>query len=129
MSLVHTTVTRNALAQATQLQCDSGSGHPNAIIQLATDSGFGTILSTLQMSSASFGTASGGVITANSITPDSSAAGTGTAAYFRICNRAGTEVLRGTVTAVSGGDIVLNSTSIVTGATVSISSLTWAAPA
>lgn len=68
--------------------------------------------------------ASGGVLTLNAITQDSSANATGTATWFRIDSSGGTNhVLDGDV-GTSGSDLNLNSTSIVTGGTVSISSFT-----
>jgi hypothetical protein len=72
--------------------------------------------------------ASGGVLTLNAITQDSSADATGTATWFRIVKSDGTTfVLDGTV-GTSGADLNLNSTSIVVGGTVSISSFTITAP-
>ncbi len=64
------------------------------------------------------------VITANAITSDASAAATGTAAWFRLWDSAGTTpVLDGTV-GVSGCDLTINSVSISAGGAVSASSLT-----
>lgn len=68
--------------------------------------------------------ASGGVLTLNAITQDSSANATGTATWFRIVQSGGsTHVLDGTV-GTSGADLNLNSTSIVATGTVSVSSFT-----
>lgn len=68
--------------------------------------------------------ASGGVLTLNAITQDSSANATGTATWFRIVQSGGsTHVLDGNV-GTSGSDLNLNSTSIVTGGSVAISSFT-----
>lgn len=69
-----------------------------------------------------FGAASGGVITANTITSDSTAAG-GTAAWFALCKSTGLRVADGSV-GTSGADLNLNSTTITTNATVSISAFT-----
>jgi hypothetical protein len=72
--------------------------------------------------------ASGGVLTLNAITADSSANATGTASWFRIDSSGGTNhVLDGDV-GTSGSDLNLNSVSIVAGGTVSISSFTITAP-
>jgi hypothetical protein len=69
-----------------------------------------------------FAAAASGSMTANTITSDSSAVG-GTAAWFAITKSTGTRVLDGSVgTATS--DLVLNSVSISTGATVSITAFT-----
>lgn len=63
--------------------------------------------------------ASGGTLTLNSITADSSADATGTASWFRIESSGGSHVLDGTV-GTSGADMNLSTTSIVAGAQVSI---------
>lgn len=68
--------------------------------------------------------ASSGVLTLNAISPATSAAATGTATWFRIVQSNGsTHVLDGTVSTVSAGtgDLQLDSTSIVLGGTVAIS--------
>ncbi len=71
--------------------------------------------------------ASSGVLTLNSISPATSAAATGTATWFRIVQSNGTtHVLDGSVSTVSAGtgDLQLDSTSIVLGGTVAISTAT-----
>jgi hypothetical protein len=66
--------------------------------------------------------ASGGVLTLNSITQDSSANATGTATWFRIVKSDGTtHVLDGSV-GTSGSDLNLTTTSIVATQPVSVSS-------
>ena len=68
--------------------------------------------------------ASSGVLTLNAITSDTSADATGTATWFRIVQSGGsTPVLDGTV-GTSGADLNLNTVSIVSGATVAVSSFT-----
>lgn len=69
--------------------------------------------------------ASGGVLTLNSIT-QATAAATGTASWFRIVTSGNTAVIDGSVS-TSGADMNLNSTSIVSGGTVSITSATFTA--
>jgi hypothetical protein len=71
--------------------------------------------------------ASGGVLTLNAIASATSAAATGTATWFRIVQSGGsTHVLDGSVTTVAAGtgDLQLDSTSIVLGGTVAVSSAT-----
>lgn len=71
--------------------------------------------------------ASSGVLTLNSIASATSAAATGTATWFRIVQSNGTtHVLDGSVSTVAAGtgDLQLDSTSIVLGGTVAISSAT-----
>jgi hypothetical protein len=71
--------------------------------------------------------ASGGVLTLNSITADTSADNTGTATWFRIVTSGGTAVIDGSV-GTSGADLNLNTTSIVAAANVAVSSFTITAP-
>ena len=69
-----------------------------------------------------FGAAAAGVITANTITSDSSAVG-GTAAWFALCKATGLRIADGSVgTATS--DLILNSVTITTGAAVAITAFT-----
>src|SRR5678816_2508852 len=76
-----------------------------------------TLLAELTCSASAFAAAaSSGVLTLNAVTADSSADATGTATWFRIVKSDGTVTATG-----GGGDLELDSTSIVTGGTVSIS--------
>lgn len=69
-----------------------------------------------------FGAAAAGVITANTITSDSSAVG-GTAAWFALCAATGARIADGSV-GTSGSDLNLNSVTITTGAAVAITAFT-----
>lgn len=70
----------------------------------------------------------GGRATFAAITSDSSADNTGTASHFRILTQSGgTVVAQGTVGTASA-DLVLNTTSITSGSTVSITSATITLP-
>ena len=86
-----------------------------------------TLLATLTLNAAAFPGASNGVLTAAAITADSSADATGTAAWARIATSGGTTVMDVTV-GTSGDDINFNSVSFVSGAEISISSLTITVP-
>lgn len=82
-----------------------------------------TLLAELTCNATFAPSASSGVLTLNSITQDSSANATGTASFFRITTSGGTAVIQGTVTATGGGgDLTLNTTSISSGAAVSVTS-------
>lgn len=87
----------------------------------------GTRLATLTLSTTAFPastdpTTTGlATATANAITSDTNAAATGTAGYFRAYDSAGVCIVQGTV-GTSAADMILNTTSIVTGATVAITS-------
>lgn len=92
--------------------------------QPATGGTATTLLAELTCNATFAPSASGGVLTLNAITQDSSANATGTATWFRIVQSGGsTHVLDGTV-GTSGADLNLNSTSIVSTGTVSVSSFT-----
>ena len=84
-----------------------------------------TLLAELTCNTTFAPAASAGVLTLNSITAASSAPATGTAAWFRLLTSGSTAVLDGSVTATGGGgDMTLSSTSITSGASVSVSSFT-----
>jgi len=86
-----------------------------------------TLLAELNLSHPAFGAAAddnpNAIATASAITDDSSANATGTASFFRVLDRAGTAVIDGNV-GTSGEDLNLDSVSITSGQTVSISSWT-----
>lgn len=89
--------------------------------QPATGGTATTLLAELTMNATFAPSASGGVLTLNAVTADSSANATGTATWFRIVKSDGTtHVMDGTV-GQGSGDLSLDSTSIVSGGTVSIS--------
>jgi hypothetical protein len=86
-----------------------------------------TLLAQLTCNSTFAPGASGGVLTLNAIASATSAAATGTATWFRIVQSGGsTHVLDGSVSTVAAGtgDMQLDSTSIVLGGTVAVSSAT-----
>lgn len=73
--------------------------------------------------------ASGGVLTLNAIANGTVvSAGTITATWFRIVQTGGTNLVMDGSVGTSGSDLNLNSTSLVNGGTVSISSFTITAP-
>lgn len=127
-----------ALADAFTTALDAGSA---ALIRIYDGSqptdpdtavGAQTLLAELTMSATSFGAATdgnpGGLITANSITADSSANATGTAAWFRMLTQnAGSVIADGSV-GTSGADLNLNTVSITAGSQVSITSFTITMP-
>jgi hypothetical protein len=83
-----------------------------------------TLLAELTCNATFAPAASGAVLTLNAITQDASADATGTATWFRLVKSDGTtHVLDGDV-GTSGSDLNLNSTSITSGATVSVTSFT-----
>lgn len=124
MAVTHPTAVRNGIADHVVDQLDVG-GAGTLEFQTSGD----VEVATLTFSATAFGAASGGTATANAITADSSATG-GTIAKARLKNNAGTEKIICSVTATGGGgDIQLNSVTVSAGQQVSVSSLTYSAPA
>jgi len=94
----------------------------------ATSGAETTILAQLTCNATFAPAASGGVLTLNAITSDTSANATGTATWFRILASDGTTiVLDGSVSTVAAGtgDLQLDDTAIVLGGTVAVSSGTF----
>ena len=127
MAVTLETSARNAACNGIVDLCDTGSTDANGDLVIGT-SGMATTLAVLALSNPAFGAAATGVATANSISDDTSADNTGTAAAFVLRDRDNTTVLTGSV-GTSGEDINLNTVSITSGDTVSISSLTVTVPA
>lgn len=127
MTLSYRTVLRNnRMDQLTSNIAASGliriySGTPPVDVNTALAGN--TLLAELACSATFAAAAAGGVLTANAITADSSADATGTATFFRITTSGGTAIIQGSV-GTSGADLNFNTTSIVAGAQVSITSLT-----
>lgn len=90
---------------------------------VATALGAQNKLAELALSSTAFGSPSSGVITANSISNDTSADATGTAAWGTLTTSGGTRVVDFSV-GTSGADLNFNSVAFSAGATVSVSSFT-----
>lgn len=82
------------------------------------------LLAQLTFASTAFGAAVAGVATANAIADDASADATGTATWFRTETSTGGAVYDGEVGTASA-NLNLNSVAISSGATVSITSLTF----
>lgn len=110
-----------ALANSGKLRIYSGTKPTNADTALSGN----TLLAELTFGTTAFGAASNGVATANAITSDSSADATGTASFFRVFKSDGTTAVWDGTVGTAGCDLNLNSTSISSGATVSVSSLTY----
>lgn len=91
-----------------------------------------TLLASLTMSATSFPTSTdanpGALLTANAITSDSSADATGTATHFRVKTQTGGTVTCQGSAGTSSADLILNTTAITSGSTVSITSFTITLP-
>lgn len=132
MAVSITTTLREDLIDGTGLEVLNGGtlkiydGTPPANASTALSSN--TLLATLTLNATAFSSFTNGVATAGAITSDSSADATGTATFFRLITSGATVMLQGSV-GTSGSDLNLNTTSIVSGGAVSVSSLTITMPA
>lgn len=125
MAVTHPTAVRTGIADFVVDQLDEGSPPGTLEFQTSGDAE----VATLTFSTTAFGAASNGTATAASITSDTDATG-GTIAKARLKNAAGTDKIICSVTGDGGGgDIELSSAIISEGQTVSLSSLTYSAPA
>lgn len=130
-----TTAVRNAMAQAILDALDAGSGA--AVMEFydgtqpagpSTAVTSQVLLGTLTFSDPA-GSIANGVLTFGSVTQDSAADASGTAAWVRLKTSAGTAVADIDVTNTAGtGGIKLNTTTIVAGGPIQITSLTITMP-
>lgn len=125
MAVTHPATVRNSIADGVVDQLDLGSGTAEGRLVLNT-AGDGEV-ATLNLANPAFGAAAAGVATANAIADDASATG-GTTTKFRLQDRDAGIIVEGSV-GTGGTDIILSSNIIAATDTVSISSLTYTAPA
>ncbi|HEX7099347.1 MAG TPA: hypothetical protein VF377_08890 [Acidimicrobiia bacterium] len=128
MALGYVTSLRNAQLQALADLIDAGAGAGKLRIYSGSRPSTGgsetTILAELTLSSPPEASVSNGVLTFGTIS-DATAVASGTATWFRILDSDNNPLIDGSVSATGGGgDLQLNSTSIVAGGTVSITSFT-----
>lgn len=83
------------------------------------------LLAELRFNATAAPAASGGVLTMNSITQDSSANNTGTATWFRALKSDGSTVVFDGSVGTASCDLNLGSTSIASGASVAVTSMTY----
>lgn len=125
MAVTHSSAVRTGMADFVVDQLDEGTPPGTLVFETSGD----VEVATLTLGNPAFGAAASGTATANAITADTSATG-GTIAKARLKNAAGTDKIICSVTATGGGgDIELSSVIISAGQTVSITSLTYSAPA
>ena len=124
MALAYSTTLRNARLDA--ISTAVGTAGKVRIYDGVRPASGGTVtvlLAELTLAGAFAAAAGAGVLTVNAITQDASADATGTATWFRVVTSANAFVIDGTV-AASGSDLNLNTTSIVLGGPVAITSFT-----
>lgn len=120
MGVIYRASLRTTRMNDVKTDIDSGAGAGK--IKIYT-SGLGTLLAVLTLSDPC-GTVSGDTLTFSAITADSSADATGTAAEATITDSSDNVIVSGLTVGTSGANINLNTTSIVAGANVSLSSAT-----
>ncbi len=125
-SMLDTITTRvDAGSAAGLIKIYAGTAPPNAGSALSGN----TLLGTLTCSDPSAASASSKVLTFSSITQDTSADATGDATFFRITDSDANVVIQGSITAVGGGgDLQLNSVSIVAAGPIQITSCAFTLP-
>ena len=123
MAVTHPTAVRDIIANAVVDSIDVG-GAGSLIFQTSGD----VEVATLTFAATAFGASSSGTATAAAITSDTSATG-GTVAKFKIQNGSAADAGFAGAVSTSGSDINLSSLTVGAGDTVSISSLTYTAPA
>ncbi len=128
MAMVFADALRNARANQHTALVDAGPG-PGLIrvydgIRPVAGGAVTTLLAELVFGDPSFPVSAGGVRTANPIGQDPSANANGTATWFREVDSVGTFVADGDVGLV-GTDMIVNSTSVVVGLPMSITSYNY----
>jgi len=125
MAVTHPTAVRSALADLVVDRIDAGSAAGYLSLQTSAD----VEVARLPFGDPAFGAAASGVATANAITAEDDAAG-GTIAKAKAFDSDDNLVFTCSVTADGGGgDIELNSVVVSAGQEVSLTSLTYTAPA
>jgi len=125
MALGFNATLRNNRADEITALADAGAGAAKLRIydgsRPATGGAATTLLAELTFTDPFAAAAAAGVLTANSITGDASADATGTATWFRVVDSDSAHIMDGDV-GTSGSDLNLNTTSIVIGNPVDVTS-------
>ena len=124
MALILETGLRNALADAIDVQINTGAGTAELRFETTGD----VEVATEALQNPAFGAAAAGVITCQGTPIEDTNATGGTVGQFSIYDRDGTKQLEGTV-ATAGADINISSTGVGAGDTVRLTSLTITVPA
>ena len=122
MALTHSTTARNALADQIDTLVNAGAGTAKMRIKTSADA----VLVEFSLQNPSFAAPSNGQITLTGTPISATAAASGTASKFDILDRDGNFVLDGTV-GTSNADAIIDNTSISSGQTVNLNSMTYTA--
>lgn len=121
MAVTYTTAVKTARMNAVKDQIDAGAGAGKLEIGTA---GMASVLATITLADPC-GTVTNGVLTFSGMPrSDTSADATGTAAAARIRDSNNVDIVTGLTVGTSAADIILDSTSITAGQTVTINSAT-----
>lgn len=125
-TLQHPTAVRDTIVDTVVGLIDNG-GSAGSLKFYASNGG--SLLASLTFSAIAFNASSGGSAAAASIADDTNTAA-GTVTWFEVQDSNGTTIFEGDVTSddVGTGAILLSSTALGTGDTLSVSSLTYTAP-
>lgn len=131
MTLGLASATRDAFA--TSLNTSAGTSAKIRIYSSPKPTTGGAVGAAVQLAeltgnATAFGTVSAGVLTVNAITGDAAADATGTAFWFRVVKSDGTTFAFDGDVSTTGSDLNLNTTAIVAGATVNITSFSFTMP-
>lgn len=118
MAITYTTAVKNARLDAVTTAIGSAGK-----LEIGT-AGMASVLATISLANPAAPGAASGVLTFTMPQSDSSADATGTAAAARIRTTADLDIITGLTVGTGSEDIVLDSTSITAGQTVTISSAT-----
>jgi len=93
---------------------------------ISADTAVGTqvLLAELRFAATGIATTVNGLLTANTLTPDSSANASGTATWYRCTQSDGTTVICDGSVGTATADLIMNSVAISAGAAVSVTSFT-----
>jgi hypothetical protein len=126
MAITHSTTIRNGLCNYTVDALDQGSGAGK--LKIYSDTGLTNLLATFTLADPAFGAASSGQATAAAITPITASA-SGTALAFSATDSDNVVIFQGNVgVAGSGASCILNTTTLVSGGSLSVNTFTYAAP-
>lgn len=129
-----TDAVRNALADAFAGLVDTGASDPTIQLRTGTapasigDAESGTLLATVTLPDPVFGSASGGTITANTISSVTGAA-TGDIGHFRVFDGDGNVVEDSESVGTGGTELVVNTVTVTSGEDVEITAWTVTMPA
>jgi len=129
MTMIHPTSIRNSIVDLVTSKINLGT--TNSYGNLILKNSSNVVLVTLVMSNPAFGVSSLGIATANVIA-SALAVASGIITKYVMVDRDENTVATGTVTAVGGGgdlEATTTTTSVILGESVSISTLTYNAPA